>query len=149
MKIWAPTQRGFAAIAAIFLVVVLAALGGFMLTFSNTQQLTSAQDVLGSRAYWAARAGLEWGIGNVAVQSSAAATCPASPTKLTVDSFIVCACCSMQSYAEGSSTPKVFQFTSVTSSTATATCSSTCSIVSPAAGNVGYIERSITVSMER
>ena len=55
-------QRGFAAIAAIFLVVVLAALGGFMLTFSNTAQLTSAQDVQGTRAYWAARAGLEWAI---------------------------------------------------------------------------------------
>jgi len=29
-------QRGFAAIAAIFLVLVLAALGGFMVSFSNT-----------------------------------------------------------------------------------------------------------------
>ena len=54
-------QHGFAVIAAIFLVVVLAALGGFMVTFSNTQQLTSAQDLQGSRAYWAARAGLGWG----------------------------------------------------------------------------------------
>lgn len=53
-------QVGFAAIAAIFLVVVLAALGAFMVTFSNTQQLTSAQDLQGTRAYWAARAGLEW-----------------------------------------------------------------------------------------
>src|SRR5450830_1394703 len=59
-------QRGFAAISAIFLVVILAALGAFMLTFSNTQQLTSAQDLQGTRAYWAARAGLEWGIGSVA-----------------------------------------------------------------------------------
>ena len=50
-------QQGFAAIAAVFLVVVLAALGAFMVTFSNTQQLTSAQDVQGSRAYWAARGG--------------------------------------------------------------------------------------------
>ena len=70
-------QRGFAAIAAIFLLVVLAALGSFMLSFSNTQQLTSAQDVLGTRAYWAARAGLEWGIGNVA------GACPAKPVTLT------------------------------------------------------------------
>jgi len=43
-------QHGFAAIAAIFLVVVLAALGAFMVTYSNTQQLTSAQDIQGSRA---------------------------------------------------------------------------------------------------
>ena len=58
-------QRGFAAIAAIFLLVTLAALGGYMLTFSNTQQLTFAQDVQGARAYWAASAGLEWGLGNI------------------------------------------------------------------------------------
>lgn len=65
--IYAPSrpQQGFAAIAAIFLVVILAALGAFMLTFSNTQQLASAQDLQGSRAYWAARAGLEWGIGKI------------------------------------------------------------------------------------
>jgi hypothetical protein len=36
-------QKGFTAIAAIFLVLLLAALGGFMLTFSNTQQLGRAE----------------------------------------------------------------------------------------------------------
>ena len=63
-------QTGFAAIAAIFLVVVLAALGGFMMIFSNTQQLTSAQDFQGSRAYWAARGGLEWAIASVAATAA-------------------------------------------------------------------------------
>ena len=50
------SHGGFAAIAAVFLVLVLAALGAFMVSFSNTQQLNSARDVQGSRAYWAARA---------------------------------------------------------------------------------------------
>ena len=50
-------QHGFAAIAAIFLVLVLAAFGAFMVSFSNTQHLNTARDVQGSRAYWAARAG--------------------------------------------------------------------------------------------
>ncbi|MCM8580609.1 MAG: hypothetical protein NFV56_14210, partial [Candidatus Accumulibacter sp.] len=56
-------QGGFALVSAIFLLVVLAALGAFMLTFSNTQQLTSAQDVQGSRAYWAAKGGVQWAAG--------------------------------------------------------------------------------------
>ena len=125
-----PAQHGFAAIAAIFLVVVLAALGAFMLTFSNTQQLTSAQDVQGSRAYWAARAGLEWGIG------SAAASCPTSPTTLTVDTFTVLITCTLQAYAEAGATVNILQFTSVASSAG-------------AVGSVGYIERSVSASQEK
>ena len=40
-------QKGFAAVAAVFLVVGLAALGAFMVSLSNTQQVTSAQDTMG------------------------------------------------------------------------------------------------------
>ncbi len=54
--------RGFALVSAIFLLVVLAALGAYMLVFSSVQHSTSAQDVNGSRAYQAARAGMEWGV---------------------------------------------------------------------------------------
>ena len=132
MKHMHPTQQGFAAIAAIFLVVVLAALGGFMLTFSNTQQLTSAQDVQGSRGYWAARAGLEWGI------ASTVAACPASPKTLIIDTFNVVITCTSQAYTEAAPTPNVniFQFTSVASSAG-------------AVGSVGYIERSLSASLEK
>jgi len=49
--------------AAVLLVVGLAALGAFMVAMSITQQLTSAQDVQGIKALWAALAGLEWGVG--------------------------------------------------------------------------------------
>lgn len=55
------SQRGFALASAIFLLVVLAALGAAMLTFSSTQHAGSAMDVQGTRAYHAARAGIEWG----------------------------------------------------------------------------------------
>jgi len=54
-------QRGFSVIAAIFLLVVLAALGAFMLTFSTVQQTTGTQDLQGARGYQAARSGVEWG----------------------------------------------------------------------------------------
>jgi len=54
--------RGFAIVAAIFILVVLAALGAFILSVSSSQQLGSALDVQGARAYQAARAGIEWGL---------------------------------------------------------------------------------------
>ena len=47
--------------SAIFLLVILAALGGYMLTFSATQHTASALDIQGARGYLAARAGIEWG----------------------------------------------------------------------------------------
>lgn len=136
-------QRGFAAIAAIFLVVVLAALGGFMLTFSNTQQLTSAQDLQGTRAYWAARAGLEWAVGSIAAQPSASANCLAASTALpggvgaTFDGgFTVDVSCARLLYSEAGEERKIFQFTSVARSAGIP-------------GGVGYVERSLSASMEQ
>nr|WP_326530602.1 hypothetical protein [Rhodoferax sp.] len=122
-------QQGFAAIAAIFLVVILAALGAFMVSFSNAQHLTSAQDIQGSRAYWAARAGLEWGIASVTT------VCPTSPTSLNVEGFTVEVKCTPTTYTD-SGTVNLFEITALAKSTG-------------AVGSPGYIERSLTASMER
>lgn len=141
MKLPRLHQQGFAAIAAVFLVVVLAALGAFMVTFSNTQQLTSAQDVQGSRAYWAARAGLEWGIGSVVASAAVPPGCPASPTALaaTFDGgFTVTVTCNRTDYTEAAAAPNrfVYQLTAIARTAG-------------APGSVGYIERSISASLER
>lgn len=55
-------QRGFTLIAAIFLVVVLAALITFMLTLSGTQHFTTMLSLKGAQAHQAANSGIEWGI---------------------------------------------------------------------------------------
>ena len=137
------SQRGFAAIAAIFLVVGLAALGGFMLTFSSAQQLSSVQDQLGSRAYWAARAGIEWGI------ASTTTACPASPTTLAVDSFSVVATCAVQTYTEAGNTVTIFSYTSVATVAPIPNADTPPIFTAPAVGSLGYIERSLSASMER
>lgn len=54
--------RGFAIVSAIFILVVLAALGAFIVSVSTNQQIGSALDVQGVRTYQAARAGIEWGV---------------------------------------------------------------------------------------
>ena len=59
-------QRGFSLVSAIFLLVVLAALGAAMVTFSAAQNQSLAMDILGSRAYQAANAGIEWAAYNIA-----------------------------------------------------------------------------------
>jgi MSHA biogenesis protein MshP len=125
-------QHGFAAIAAVFLVLILAAFGAFMVSFSNTQQLNSAQDLQGSRAYWAARAGLEWAIVSVGASACWATTPPA-----TIDGFNMAISCSVLSYTEGVSAGPVliFRLESV-ASTGTV-------------GSLGFIERSVSASLER
>lgn len=55
-------MRGASLITAIFLLVVLAGLGVAMVSLSTSQQKSSAMDVIGARAYLAARAGAEWGV---------------------------------------------------------------------------------------
>jgi MSHA biogenesis protein MshP len=131
-------QKGFAAIAAIFLLVVLAALGGFMLTFSNAQHTTSAQDVQGSKAYWAAMAGLEWGLSSVVTGSI---SCPAPPgtfTKdLTLDAMRVAITCTARDYTEASTVRTIYQLTSVASPSGASV------------GGLSYVERSVSVALEK
>lgn len=127
-------QQGFAAIAAVFLLVVLAALGSYMVSFSNTQHLTAAQDIQGSRAYWAARAGLEWAIARI---NAAPAACPAPPAPFVVNtgaSFTLVIACARTEYTD-SGTIAIFQITSVATS--------------GTVGSIGYIERSVSASLER
>lgn len=65
-------QRGFSMVSAIFLLVVLAGLGAAMATFSTSQSQNLAMDVLGSRAYQAAQAGIEWASYNIATSPGVA-----------------------------------------------------------------------------
>ena len=58
-------QSGFTIVQAIFILVVLAMLGTYMVSLSTVGQATSTQALLQARAYQAARAGLEWGIARV------------------------------------------------------------------------------------
>lgn len=134
------TQCGFAAVAAIFLVTLLAALGAWMLSFSNTQQLTNAQDVQGTRAYWAARAGLEWAAAavpaNPALCSGATlANVTAGAAPATLDGFALQVRCAKNTYTEGANSLALYTLESQASAGAT--------------GSVGRVERSLTLTLEQ
>lgn len=66
--------RGFALPSAIFLLVILAALGAFIVNISTGQHASQALDISGERAYQAAYAGREW----ARYQINALSACPAS-----------------------------------------------------------------------
>ena len=131
-------QLGFSLVSAIFLLVVIAALGLFTVTISTTQQQSSAMDVLGSRAYQAAKAGIEWSIYRITQDEETCATLtqPALPagTQLSVFSVVV-NCSSTGPYSDGGAANfSVYELTS------TATTAGD-------VGSLGYLERQVRVTI--
>lgn len=132
------SARGFSIVSAIFLLVVLATLGTLMLTFSTSQHAGSAQDIQGSRAYQAAKAGIEWGLYELLRASQCAGSSTLSPAG-TLSGFTVTVTCtrSTRSLTEGSTTHYNYTIQS------TAKLSSNPDVRSP-----DYVERSLTVTVE-
>ncbi len=92
-------QRGFALVAAIFLLVVLASLGVFIVRVSGVQQQTVNIALLGARAFEAAVAGIEWG----AFRAIDAGSCTNTTLNLTeggLDGFDVDVSCSSSAHTE-------------------------------------------------
>jgi MSHA biogenesis protein MshP len=129
-------QRGFSLITAIFLLVVLSALGAAMLTFFTAQQQSSALDIMGTRAYQAARAGIDWGAFQV-LQSGTGCVASSNVTLGgTLAPFNVTVTCSSTSYTEGGSPVTVYSI----KSTAT---------YGGGAGQADYVERVIDATIAR
>lgn len=131
--------RGFAIFSAIFILVVLATLGAFILNISSSQQIGSALDVQGVRAYQAARAGIEWGLYQ---QLQGGVACPAAnfvPGASTMSGFTVSVTCVASVDAHGGPTVRTLTSTACTQPNAGA-C--------PNTSNHGalYVERRLTVT---
>lgn len=136
-------QRGLGAIAAIFILVVLAGLGAFILTVSTTQQFGSALDVQGSRAYQSAQAGIEWGL----YQTLKSSSCVASTDIGTVEGFAVTVNCTTVASGDAIEVGlgKIYSLTAWACSPAGAG--------TPACpgqtGSTSYVERSVSVVVEK
>jgi MSHA biogenesis protein MshP len=132
-------HKGFLLPAAIFILVILAALGSYALNITSLQQASSTQDVQGARAYQAARAGVEWAAYQVlAPDTTALANCPASPSTISVDSFsVVVSCTRSADYFEQGTDHTI----AIYELTATASFGT--------AGTTSYIERQIQVTLSK
>ena len=62
-------QAGFSIVMAIFILVVLGLLSGYMVKLSGVQHATSTYAIQGARAYQAARAGIDWAISRITTGS--------------------------------------------------------------------------------
>lgn len=139
MRQAAANQHGAALVTAIFLLVVLAALGAYMVTVSGVQQTTVNRALINARTHHAARAGLEWGIHRaVAPPTLGTGECSSSAqfglTGYGLDDLQVTVECTLNLYTPGDNA-YVYAITS------TARNSST--------GTVEYAERKIEATVCR
>jgi MSHA biogenesis protein MshP len=123
-------NAGFAIISGIFLLVVLAALGAFMVTISTTQNITSAQDVQGSRAYWAAKGGIQWAAASIMTTPG----CPLGSPDFG-NGFNIVVACVANTYTEGVTSETIY-WVSATASTG------------GAVGSPTYVERQVQVFIQ-
>jgi MSHA biogenesis protein MshP len=141
--------RGFSLVTAIFLLVVLSALGAYMVVFTGQQQTALQVDVLGVRAYYAARAGSDWALfraidpDNTIGPPPAFAACPSGTINTlggSLSPFTVVVTCTSSDHTESTRNIRVYEIT------ATACNNASCPAVSPAAG---YVERQIVVTVAK
>ena len=136
------TESGFVLPTAIFLLVILAALGGYMVSLSRTSHISSALDIQGARAYLAARAGIEWAAWQVIDPQTQPPTsttpCPADTTLTltgTLAAFKVDVTCIRTPAIDGADAVAIYLVTS------TAT--------SGTPGEVDYVDREIQASFSK
>ena len=149
-----PRQRGFAFIAALFLLVVLGAFIAFVVSISMNAQTSGALAVQGSRAYEAARAGVEWAtyqildprntINGVVTTPPACFASPSTPTLPgDLGQFSLTVTCTR--YPNNTATPNYYEEASlrvvVYDVTSTATQGTP--------GAADYVERQIEVRIEQ
>jgi MSHA biogenesis protein MshP len=148
-------QSGFGVIAAIVVLVILSALAAAIVSLSTTQQKTSSQDILSSRAWQAARSGNEWGLFQARNSASwgGAGTCDTATRTVTLDltadtGFFVTVTCSPLTYNEGEVVtagvlgPQTTRFYTIT---AVACPVNSCPQASATVATPNYVERTRVV----
>jgi MSHA biogenesis protein MshP len=116
-------QQGFSLVMAIFILVVVSMLGGYMVRLAGVQLSTFNHTLQGARAYQAAHAGIEWGLGRINNGGSCADVSAQTAMSFTgLQGFSVRMSCSSQTYTEADQNLTVYrlnalsQFGSYTSS---------------------------------
>lgn len=142
-------STGFALLSAIAILVLLSVLGAYLARIAALSQIGAAQDILGSRAYHAARAGVEWGLyqvldpsnGTVVAPGSASwpnlPACPAATT-LSVEGFSVAVSCTAYGpyYESGNTRTSRLYTIMATASSGTV-------------GKAGYVERALSATVSK
>ncbi len=138
----ASSQRGFALVTSVFLITMLFLLSAYMVGFRVQQDAGVSLDTLGTRAYAAARSGVEWGAYN-SLRNNTCAASSALAFSGTLSGYTATVTCTRSQFDEAG----------VTVSTDTIVANA-CN--QPAGGNcpnnapgANYVERQVTIMVSR
>lgn len=132
-------QRGFGAIVAIVILVIMATLAAGLARLGTTQQATSTQDILSARAWQAARAGGEWGL-YWALRNGSCANATGTLDLRATTGFSVSVSCASKIFNEGEASPGTPRAITTYTIDAVACNSAACPDAALAA-TPGYVER--------
>lgn len=93
-------QAGFSIVMAIFILVVLSLLGGYMVKLSGVQHATSTFAIQGARAYQAARAGIGWAISRISTDGGDCSDIVSPISFADISGFAVSLTCNTQPISE-------------------------------------------------
>jgi MSHA biogenesis protein MshP len=154
VRVRAQAQRGLTLVSALFILVVLAALGAALAKISQRQHLGSAAEIDAARAVQGARAGIEWGAFQVLRNPAPPAAAPGcfGTTSFqppgTLAGFTVTVNCARTpgagTLADGSTALVFYQLVANA-------CNAPSSGACPASGTPGttYVERQLTSTVMR
>lgn len=94
-------SRGFSLVGAIFLLVVVATLGAYMVTIGGAQQQSTVLSLLGNRALSAAESGMQWAIADVLANDACFGAATFSVQGGAGSAYAVSVNCTQDTYTEG------------------------------------------------
>ncbi len=134
-------QAGVGLVTAIFLLVVIAGLAAAMVTIFTAQQAGSQLDQQGTRAYQAARAGIEWGLFRYKVANDCAGSKNfAMPTASILSGLTVTVTCTPQAGPNADTSVRVIRATACNQPDSSGACGNPTS-------NLDYVQRVIEVQL--
>lgn len=145
MNLRASMQRGFALISALFLLIVLAALGVYMVSISSTEHYTALYAIQSAKAYYAARSGIEWGTTEATTNGCAAADTggtPLTPGGALSGFSVIVSCTNPNTIGTGQ-----YSESQLTNSYNVYAITATAYTTNIAFGNPGYASRRIRVTI--
>lgn len=102
-------DQGFSLVSAIFLIVVVSLAGAYLVSLVGVERRTASLGLLGTRAYHAARSGLEWAIAKAVADPSG---CPAVVLSLAeggLRGYSVTVTCNKTRHQDGADLVTTFQ----------------------------------------
>jgi MSHA biogenesis protein MshP len=137
------SQSGFGVVSAVFILVILAFLTVSIVSITGSQRAISAADLRGSRAYQAARAGIEWGAYQALVNGACAGqTSPGMPAGSSLAEFTVTVRCTASTANEGGATVTLYN---IEANACNVPAGGACP--NAASNNPNYVERQISAVM--